>query len=109
MYMSYRYKKLFEMGQNSSQEDAFGKKVDNAWVLNIGEPIIDIKTVVYLCSKESIVALGERNMYVISDKGKLTHMKHFDYSPVCFAAYTLGNFRALSEHINHDQTLFVRR
>lgn len=109
MYVSYRYKTLFEMGQNSSQEDTLGKKVDSTWVLNIGEPIIDIKTVIFLCSKESIVVLGERNMYVISDKGKLTHMKHFDYSPVCFAAYTLGNFRALSKRINHNQILFGRR
>lgn len=89
-FSCFRYKDLFEIGQNSNQEDSSGKKPNDCWSLNLGESLIDMQVVKFLSTKESIVALGERNMYALSDTGRILFMKHFEYSPVCFTTYGLG-------------------
>lgn len=88
---AYRYRKLSEAGHNSSQEDATGKRAQSCWELNLGENVMDVKMVKHLSSKETVVALGEKNFYGISEGGKILFMKHLEYSPVCFNCFLLGN------------------
>lgn len=87
---AYRYRKLSEAGHNSNQEDATGRKADSCWELNVGENIFSMKIAKHISGKETIVALGERNFYAISEGGKIVFMKHLEYSPLCFSCYVLG-------------------
>lgn len=87
---AYRYRKLSEAGHNSNQEDATGKKAESCWELNVGENVIDLKIAKHVSRKETIVALGERNFYGISEGGKILFMKHLEFSPVCFTCFVLG-------------------
>lgn len=87
---AYRYRKLSEAGQNSNLEDATGKRAETCWELNVGENIVDLKVTKHISGKETLVALGERNFYGISEGGKVFFMKHLEYSPMCFSCFILG-------------------
>lgn len=87
---AYRYKKLSEAGQNSCLEDEAGRKAEGCWELNLGESLVDLRVVKHACGKETVVALGERNFYGVSEGGKVLFMKHLEYSPLCFSSYVLG-------------------
>lgn len=90
---AYRYRKLSEAGQNSNQEDAAGKKAESCWELNVGENVLDLKVAKHVSGKQTIVALGERNFYGISEGGKVLFMKHLEYSPMCVSCFVLGIMR----------------
>lgn len=89
---AYRYRKLSEVGQNSNQEDSSGKRAESCWDLNIGENIVDLRVVKHVSGKETVIALGERNFYGISEGGKVLFMKHLEYTPVCFNCFTLSTY-----------------
>lgn len=93
---AFRYRKLSEAGQNSTQEDAGGKKAEKCWEVNIGENIFDLKVAKHISGKETLMALGERNFYGITEGGKVIFMKHLEYSPICFNCFVLSTIPTIN-------------
>jgi Bardet-Biedl syndrome 9 protein len=83
---------LSEAGQNSVEDDNVGKKVNSDWRFNLGESVIDLDVVDDPSCKENfIIVLGERNIFCLSDIGKLKYMKRLEFSPICFTNYSLSS------------------
>lgn len=102
---AFRYRKLSEAGHNSNQGDATGKKAESCWELNVGENVVDLKVAKHISGKQTVVALGERNFYGISEGGKVLFMKHLEYSPICFNCFVLGTYNStclLKIHLNRQ-------
>ncbi|XP_063927791.1 protein PTHB1 [Zophobas morio] len=105
--MSFKYKILSEAGQNSLEEDDVGKKVTADWKFNLGEAVTDLDVVEDPSSRESfIMVLGERNMFCLSDIGKLKYMKRLDFSPTCFINFSL-NDRIMSLVVSETNNLLI--
>lgn len=87
---SYKYKHLSERSQ-TNEDDSSGTRVTKDWSYNLGENVLDIKTIHNEETKESfILILGERNYFCLNQSGKLRFMKRLDYAPVTFHVYHLG-------------------
>lgn len=118
---SYRYQtlassaKTYERNQDNSGIKL--KKILPEYTFNLGEAAIDIEIINQVSSSGqsvfSILVLGERNLYCLTETCVLKFMKKFDYNPSCFCVYPLmlsGN--ASSNAINyiigtHSKLLFV--
>lgn len=86
----FSYKKLSDIGQNSSQTDTEGKNFDPDWSYNIGENVFQLNVVKITVTEYCIVVLGERNLYCLTETGNLIFMKRFDFTPHCFHSYFMG-------------------
>ncbi|KAJ3626277.1 hypothetical protein MTP99_016789 [Tenebrio molitor] len=104
---SFKYKLLSEAGQNSVEDDNVGKKVNSDWRFNLGESVIDLDVVDDPSCKENfIVVLGERNIFCLSDIGKLKYMKRLEFSPICFTNYSL-NDQIMSLVVSETNNLLI--
>ena len=108
----YKYQILAVAKDASSKEEyqniKSGKKVTPDWTLNIGEQACDLAVVSFPNAPYSIYVLGDRNLFCISELGKMRFMKKLDFNPSCFLPYA-----SLSDgHIHcmigsHTQTLMI--
>ncbi len=120
---SYRYQVLASSAKTyeRNQDNTGGvklKKILPEYTYNLGEAAIDIEIINHQTSSSgqsvcSILILGERNLYCLSDTCVLKYMKKFDYNPSCFCAYQmLSPNAANSNSINfiiatHSKLLYV--
>ncbi|CAH1154117.1 unnamed protein product [Phaedon cochleariae] len=104
--LSYKYNALSETSAKSLSTD-ISPKVIPEWVYNIGEAFIDISVAEDKVNKQSwVIILGERNLFCLSDRGRIKFMKRFEFSPICFETYmTDGNIYSLI--ISETSTLLI--
>lgn len=95
-FAAFSYKRLSENGHNSIQTDTVGTKFDADWFYNIGENILDMSVVETETNETSLVILGEKNLYCLTDIGKLKFMKRFDFSPQCFQPFYISKIFVIS-------------
>ncbi|CAH0555835.1 unnamed protein product [Brassicogethes aeneus] len=103
------YKKLSEVSERDNDDNSSDSatKVSPNWIYNLGECAMDIKVIEDNAKKESsIMILGERNLFCLSDRGRLKFMKKLDYSPICFYPYTLDD-RILTLIVSETSTLII--
>lgn len=81
---------MSETGQNSQQKDNSGLRIESDWNFNIGEYVIDMKVLSNSNKETLIMVLGERNLFCLSDTGKIKFVKRFDFTPLCFFTYIVG-------------------
>ncbi|KAL5005570.1 hypothetical protein ScPMuIL_016728 [Solemya velum] len=108
---SYRYQVLAVATDAKSKEESenikSGKRVTYDWSFNIGEQALDV-SVVASQQTTSVLILGERNLFCLSDNGNLKFMKKFEFDVSCFYPYA-----ALSEGtvnylvVTHTRSLMV--
>ncbi|XP_019878207.2 protein PTHB1 [Aethina tumida] len=104
---SYGYKKLSEVSDRDDDNNDLRTKIAYDWTYNLGESISDIKAIEDNMKKESaIMILGERNLYCLSDKGRLKFMKKLDYSPICFNTYYLEE-KVMTLVVSETSTLVI--
>lgn len=117
---SYRYQvlassaKTYERNQDNTGVKL--KKILPEYTYNLGEAAIDIEIINQTSSSTgqslcTILVLGERNLYCLSDSCVLKFMKKFDFNPSCFCAYPIisGNSSNAINYIigTHSKLLFV--
>ncbi|XP_071103490.1 protein PTHB1-like [Haliotis cracherodii] len=89
---SYKYQVLAVASDSSNKEESqnlkSGKKVAMDWAFNIGEQAIDISVISFQQTPPCVMVLGERNLFCLTDSGKLRYMKKFEFDPACFVPYT---------------------
>ncbi len=65
------------------------KRVLPEWSFNIGECALGIQTTQRIKNTpQTILVLGERNLFCLNDNGQLLFMSKFEYSPSSFIVYT---------------------
>ncbi|XP_059177174.1 protein PTHB1-like [Physella acuta] len=88
---SYRYQVLAvasdTAGKDETQNVKSGKKVAVDWSYNIGEQAIDICYMEYSGMAPSILVLGERTIFCLTDNGMLKFAKKLEYDPSCLLPY----------------------
>lgn len=91
------------------------KRVLPEWSFNLGECALSIQTSQRIRNTpQTIIVLGERNLFAINDAGQLIYMSKFEYSPSSFLIYTNetktdGQSDASVRYIigTHSHTLFI--
>ncbi|XP_066261107.1 protein PTHB1 [Euwallacea similis] len=87
---TYRYKILSEAADESTDPIYAKPKIFSEWEFNLGESVLDIKVINDIISKEAhIVMLGEKNIFCLTENGRLRFMNRLGYSPICMEAYIL--------------------
>ncbi|XP_066154098.1 protein PTHB1 [Euwallacea fornicatus] len=87
---TYRYKILSEAADESIDPIYAKPKIFCEWEFNLGESVLDIKVINDIINKEArIVVLGEKNVFCITENGRLKFMNRLGYSPICIDAYIL--------------------
>ena len=83
---SYRYHVLATSSTNNSNKS---KRVLPEYSFNLGEAVLDIEVVTNRDGNNqcSILILGERNLFCLSETCVLKFMKKFDYNPSSFCIY----------------------
>lgn len=72
-----------------SQSESSGN-LTPTWYYNLGEGILNIMALPLTSTETVIVILGEKNLYCLTDLGKLKFMKKLDFVPICLHAYVIG-------------------
>ncbi|XP_052813611.1 protein PTHB1-like [Mya arenaria] len=108
----YKYQVLAQATDSKSREESqsikSGKRVIPDWCFNIGEQAVDLAVVSFQTAPPSILVLGERNLFCLTETGQLRFMKKFDYDVSCFTPYasiTEGSINYLLA--SHTQTLMI--
>ncbi|XP_045474293.1 protein PTHB1 [Harmonia axyridis] len=104
----YKYKNLYDAGHRTSDEEpsTTSTSVLSDWDYQMNEPILEMN-VQELATKEYVVMiLGEQNLYCLNLYGKLKFMKRFDFSPLCFTSYVLGD-NIISIVISETSTVLI--
>jgi Bardet-Biedl syndrome 9 protein len=91
------------------------KRVLPEWSFNIGECALGIQTTQRIKNTpQTILVLGERNLFCLNDNGQLLFMSKFEYSPSSFIVYTneTKNDNQIEAGIRyiigtHSHTLFI--
>ncbi len=105
---TYRYQVLATSSSASSTAKA--KRVQPEYSFNLGEAVIDLE-VITVNNQCSILVLGERNLFCLSETCVLRFMKKFDFNPSAFCAYPNGKATS-NGSLNfliatHSKVLFV--
>ncbi|KAL8618805.1 hypothetical protein ACOMHN_000233 [Nucella lapillus] len=79
-------------GKGESQSIRSGKRVTFDWSFDTGEQGLDIAVVTFPQAPPSILVLGERSIFCLTETGKLRYMKKLEYDASCLMPYA-----ALSE------------
>ncbi|KAK7506674.1 hypothetical protein BaRGS_00002149 [Batillaria attramentaria] len=74
-------------GKDESQNIRSGKRVTFDWCFDTGEQALDIAVITFPQAPPSILVLGERNIFCLTETGKLRYMKKLEYDPSCFHPY----------------------
>ncbi|OXU18994.1 hypothetical protein TSAR_009649 [Trichomalopsis sarcophagae] len=87
----YRYQNIAEVGRKEEAEGVdVSKGIVPDWSYNIGEPILDINSVILSSFEVGIVVLGERTLYCLGDAcTSIKSAKRLEYSPLCFLPYVI--------------------
>uniref|UniRef100_A0A915JJ24 PTHB1 N-terminal domain-containing protein n=1 Tax=Romanomermis culicivorax TaxID=13658 RepID=A0A915JJ24_ROMCU len=64
-----------------------GKRVTVDWSYNTGEPVIQIVVIDIAPAPLSILALGERTIFCLSECGVLRFAEKLEYTPICLLGY----------------------
>ncbi|CAF0802521.1 unnamed protein product [Adineta ricciae] len=68
------------------------KRVLPEWTFNLGECALGIQTTQRVRNTpQTIIVLGERNLFCLSDNGQLIFMSKFEYNPSSFIIYNSEN------------------
>ncbi|KAK2178858.1 hypothetical protein NP493_524g01017 [Ridgeia piscesae] len=88
----YKYQVLAVASETKTKEESqnikTGKRVAVDWTFGLGEEAIQIMMTTFPQTPPSIYILGERNIFVLTEGGKLRMMQKFEFSPSCFLPYT---------------------
>ncbi|XP_015784320.1 protein PTHB1 isoform X2 [Tetranychus urticae] len=79
--------KLPDPDSNQRVVSSSGRRVTPDWSLQIGEPLIDLQAHTLSKKFSLIVALGERNLYIIRDSGIVSWMKKLNFTPYSLTSY----------------------
>ena len=110
---SYKYQvlttsaKSFER-QSTDSSATKQKKILPEFTYNLGESALDIEIVnhsVNGMSACSILVLGERNLYCLTDTGVLRFMRKFDFNPSCFCPYAIINSASANSNPNAGNSI----
>ncbi|KAL3855651.1 hypothetical protein ACJMK2_014858 [Sinanodonta woodiana] len=74
--------------KEESQNIKSGKRITPDWIFSIGEQALDIAVVTYQQASPFIMILGERNLFCVTETGRLRFMKKFEYDVSCFCPYS---------------------
>ncbi|XP_025097943.1 protein PTHB1-like isoform X2 [Pomacea canaliculata] len=87
----YKYQVLAVASDSARKEESqnirTGKRVTFDWCFNIGEQAQDIAVITFPQAPPSILILGERNIFCLTETGNLRYMKKLEYDPSCFLPY----------------------
>lgn len=91
------------------------KRVLPEWSFNLGECALEIQTTQRVRNiPQTILVLGERNLFSLNDNGQLIFMSKFEYSPSSLIVYnnetkTEGQSDSTVRYIigTHSHTLFI--
>ena len=115
---SYRYQTLATSTKSyerkSNDTNAKQKRVLPEYTFNLGEAALDID-IVNNGTACTILVLGERNLFCLTETCILKYMKKFDYNPSCFCAYPIISSNGNTQNSNsinflvatHSKILFV--
>ena len=115
---SYRYQTLATSAKNfeRNQDTVKLKKIVPEYTFNLGEPVLDIDVINQGSGSGqvtcSILVLGERNIFCLSETCVFKYMKKLDYNPSSFCAFPILNNSNPNNSINfiiasHSKVLFV--
>ncbi|XP_074642219.1 protein PTHB1-like [Tubulanus polymorphus] len=82
-----------------------GKRVAMDWSFNVGEQALSIE--VPNTSSPCIYVLGDRNLYCLTDIGKLKFMKKLEYNPSCLCIYGTKQEKVLYMIGTHTNTIMI--
>lgn len=89
----FRYKVLSESADESTDPIYAKPKIVSEWQFDLNEAVIDIQVINDVVNKESrLVVLGEKNLFCLTDSGRLRFMNKLGYSPICMTCYVIGIF-----------------
>lgn len=75
-----------------SLSQSSSKRVSPEWSFVLGEGALNIQlTQRVRQTSQTILVLGERNLFGLSDTGQLLFLKKFEYNPSSFVIYTHDN------------------
>ena len=57
------------------------------WTLQLGEPVVDIKTIDVEDGPSIIIVLGERNLFCLKDSGTMLFSKNLETPVTCVLPY----------------------
>ena len=109
---SYRYQVLATSAKTYERENKANSKLKRIlpeYTFNLGEAALDIE-VVEANDSCSIVILGERNLYCLTECCVLKFMKKFELNPSCFCTYPVLSSTSAAIHYivaTHSKLLFV--
>lgn len=87
----YKYQELAVASDSGGKEEVQnirkGKRLTFDWYFDIGEPALDIAVITLAQAPPSILVLGERNLFCLTETGKLRYMKKLEYDPSCLLPY----------------------
>lgn len=92
---TYKYQMLAVAADVKSKEEAqalkSGKRVKCDWAFNLGETAVDIQ----VFQEQFLMILGRRNLYCLSETGKLRWMMRLDFPTDCLHVYDLRDTESL--------------
>ncbi|XP_041374621.1 protein PTHB1-like [Gigantopelta aegis] len=108
----YKYQVLAVSTDSSNKDESqnikSGKKVSSDWTFNIGEQALDISVITFPQAPPSILILGERNLFCLTETGTLRYMKKFEFDPACFIPYASLSEGTINYMIaTHSSSLMV--
>ncbi|KAK6166671.1 hypothetical protein SNE40_023310 [Patella caerulea] len=87
----YKYQSIAAASQSpgvdETQNIKSGKKIVVDWTFSIGEAALDINVIAFPQAPSSILVLGERNLYCLTEGGLLRYMSKMEFDPCCFLPY----------------------
>ncbi|XP_014669826.1 PREDICTED: protein PTHB1-like [Priapulus caudatus] len=108
---SYTYQNLAiatDAPKEESQKISSGKRVSATWSFNLGQAAIEMHVITFPSTPPSILVLGERNIFCLSDVGKLRFMHKLNYNPSCMVPYRTSSEGKVNYLVaSHTKTLMV--
>jgi Bardet-Biedl syndrome 9 protein len=109
---SYKYQVLAMSGKSNHENSSKAKRLLAEYSFNLGEPILDIDLVEQPTT--TILVLGERNLFCLSENFTLRFMKKFDYNPSSFCVYPVLSSANVTNNnsvnfitATHSKVLFI--
>lgn len=77
------------------------------WKYNLGEELIDIKVITWMGTEETILVLGDRNLFCFKEGGSIRFVKRLQYQARCFYPYIVGKLFKITLLISYFIINFV--
>jgi len=113
-------RKGIDTDQSLSLSQSSSKRIQPEWIFNLGEAALSIQVSQRIRqTQQTILVLGERNLFCLNENGQMIFMKKFEYNPSSFVLYQPENSLSTSQSESsgtvgvryiigtHSHTLFI--